>query len=238
MECCFQEKLLIAKVYRADQKDRRTERQITRHKTNHTPQSESRITGEQMTQYIRSRELIPPEQSFVIVIDVQEKLVAAIDQSERLIDSIARLLESARLFHVPITGTEQYPQGLGKTVSLLGDYLDHPCEKKRFSCVESLQLSAAGEREDGRFRAVLVGIEAHVCVQQTAFDLQSLGYEVIIPVDAVRSRHELDCSTALRRLENSGTTLTTIESLMFEWCATAEDPHFKAVSKIVTGRKQ
>lgn len=191
-----------------------------------------------MAQYIRSRELILPEQSLVIVIDVQEKLIAAIDQADKLIDSIAGLLEAARLFHVPILGTEQYPQGLGKTVSSLGDHLDCPCEKKRFSCVESLQLSGAGEREDDRFRAVLVGIEAHVCVQQTAFDLQSIGYEVVIPVDAVRSRHELDYNTALRRLENSGVTLTTIESLLFEWCATAENPNFKAVSKIVRGRKR
>ncbi len=189
-----------------------------------------------MPEYIRSHELILPEQSFVILIDVQEKLLAAIPEAESLLHSIGQLLEGARLFGVPISGTEQYPQGLGKTVSPVCDYLENPPEKKRFSCAESLQLPGAGEREDGRFRAVLIGIEAHVCVQQTALDLQAIGYEVVIPVDAVRSRHKLDYKTAIRRLENSGATLTTVESLLFEWCGTADDPNFKAISKMITGK--
>ncbi len=189
-----------------------------------------------MSEYIRSHELILPGQSILILIDVQEKLLAAIPRAESLVASIHRLLKAARLFQVPICGTEQYPQGLGKTVSPLADYLENPPEKKRFSSVESLQLPAAGERKDGRFRAILLGIEAHVCIQQSALDLLAIGYDVVVPVDAVRSRNQLDYETALRRLENSGATLTTTESLLFEWCATAEDPNFKTISKIVTGK--
>ncbi len=190
-----------------------------------------------MPEYIPSHELISPTQSLVIVIDVQEKLLAAIPDSKNLTKSICRLLQGAKLFEIPVLGTEQYPQGLGATVSPVDEYLEAPPEKKRFSSVETLQLPGAGEREDDRFRAVLVGIETHVCVQQTALDLQAIGYDVVIPVDAVRSRNQLDYETALRRLENSGATLTTIESLLFEWCGTAEHPNFKTLSRIVTGRE-
>lgn len=190
-----------------------------------------------MPEYLRSYELIQPQQSLMIVIDLQEKLLAAMSDVETFTNGICRLLKAAQLLEIPITGTEQYPQGLGPTVSPICDYLDNPAEKKRFSSVEALDWPGAGEREDGRFRAVLTGIEAHVCVLQTAFDLQAIGYDVIIPVDAVRSQKDLDYKTALRRLENSGMTLTTIESLIFEWCSTAEHPKFKAISRIVTRRE-
>ncbi|MBL4885391.1 MAG: isochorismatase family protein [Planctomycetaceae bacterium] len=190
-----------------------------------------------MSDYLRSHELIQPTQSLMIVIDLQEKLLAAIPDAESFTNDVCRLLKVADVLDVPMLATEQYPQGLGATVSPVCEYLDSPVEKKRFSSVEALNLPGAGERQDGRFRAVLVGIEAHVCVLQTAFDLQAIGYEVVIPVDAVRSQKNLDYETAIRRLENSGMTLTTIESLIFEWCGTAAHPEFKKISRIVTGRE-
>ena len=190
-----------------------------------------------MSDYLRSYELAQPEHCLMIVIDLQEKLLKAIPDAEDFTNDVCKVLKVARLLEIPISGTEQYPQGLGTTVSPVADYLDDPVEKMRFSSVESLGLVGAGERKDGRFRAVLVGIEAHVCVLQTAFDLQAIGYEVVIPVDAIRSQKQLDYDIAIKRMENSGITLTTIESLIFEWCETADHPEFKTISRIVTGRE-
>lgn len=189
-----------------------------------------------MTAYIRSGELALPEQSLVIVSDVQERLVAPIAERLKLIERCRLLLRGAALLEVPILATEQYPQKLGRTVPELTDWVVDPPAKLRFSCVEALALTAVGERTDARRRAVLVGIETHVCIQQTAFDLQSLGYEVILPVDALASQRASDHEVALRRMENSGMTLTTTQALLFEWCQTAEHPQFKALSQLITGR--
>lgn len=190
-----------------------------------------------MSDYVRSYELARPEQCLVLVSDLQEKLVAVMPDRSQLMERSCQLLRGAELLGVPIIGTEQYPQGLGKTVPEIAPFLPDPPAKKRFSCVEALQLPAAGERSDGRFRIVLIGIEAHVCIQQTAFDLQSIGYEVILPTDAIFSQRAEDRTTALRRMETAGMTLTSTQALLFEWCETAEHPQFKAISRLVTGRE-
>jgi len=191
---------------------------------------------ELMAEYIRSGELALPEESLVIVSDVQERLVAPIAERLKVIERCRFLLQGATLFEVPISVTEQYPQKLGSTVAELTEWVTAPPAKLRFSCVEALQLPAVGDRTDGRRRAVLIGIETHVCIQQTAFDLQALGYEVILPVDALASQRVSDHEVALRRMENAGMTLTTTQSLLFEWCQTAEHPQFKALSNLITGR--
>ncbi len=189
-----------------------------------------------MSEYIRSPELVGPDQSLVIVSDLQEKLMAVIPESERLVHRCGLLLQGAEWLNVPILGTEQYPQGLGPTVPALAKFLPNPPAKKRFSCVEALNLPAAGERADERFRAVVIGIETHVCVLQTAFDLQALGYEVLLPVDALASQQHQDTEIALRRMESAGMTLTTTQMLLLEWCETAEHPRFKDLSRLVLGR--
>jgi nicotinamidase-related amidase len=91
-------------------------------------------------------------------------------------------------------------------------------------------------RRSARPKVVLAGIETHVCVQQTAFDLLALGYQVFIPVDAVGSRYALDHDVALRRLEKAGAVLTTAETVVFEWVGAADHPRFKEVSKLVQDR--
>ena len=88
-------------------------------------------------------------------------------------------------------------------------------------------------RREGVRKVLLVGMESHVCVLQTTLDLLSLGYEVHLAADAVGSRFANDYDIALRRLESSGTFLTTVESVLFQWCRTADVPQFKAVSRIV-----
>lgn len=186
--------------------------------------------------YSRSPELALASQCFIVVSDIQERLMAAIPERRPLIEQAVQLLRAATLFEVPVLGTEQYPQGLGTTVPEIAEFLPDPPSKLRFSCVEALQIPPAGERHDGRFRAVIVGIETHVCVQQTAFDLQALGYEVILPVDTLASQRKTDRDVALRRMETAGMTLTTAQALAFEWCETASHPAFRQLSRLVQGK--
>jgi nicotinamidase-related amidase len=128
--------------------------------------------------------------------------------------------------------TEQYPKGLGKTAPELAARLDAPTEKNMFSCRQCEGLFDQLVAEQIR-QVVLVGIEAHVCVQQTALDLISMGFDVFIVADAVGSRKPLDQEVAFQRMQSCGAMLTTSEAVMFEWCETSQDPQFKALSRLV-----
>lgn len=181
---------------------------------------------------VRSPELLWAVDTALVVIDVQEKLIPLIPGHERLVWNIRRLIDGARLFHLPTLATEQYPQGLGKTVPELAARLESLPDKLAFSCAGcsafAEQLAAAG-----RPKVLLCGIETHVCVQQTALDLMSQGYRVYLAVDAVGSRHAIDHQTALRRLELCGATPLSVESALFEWCERSGTPEFKTLSALV-----
>ena len=191
-----------------------------------------------MSSYLRSCGLLTPEQSLVLLIDVQEKLLTGMPDPELLVHRCRMLLKVARLLNVPVLTTEQYPKGLGATDSRLKEFAQDPIPKMRFSSVEALQLPAAGDRTDQRTKAILIGMETHVCVWQTAADLLALGYEVIIPTDAVQCRNDSDHQAALMRFRDQGITISSVETVIFEWCETAEHDQFKAISRIVTGRDE
>lgn len=184
---------------------------------------------------MRSPLLASPGDSRLLIVDVQEKLMPHIEGGPAIVEACRKLLDAARLFEIPITATEQYPQGLGPTVVPLNAMIGTPIEKKRFSAAEAIPWGECSG-EDARHRVVVAGVEAHVCVQQTVLDLLSRGYVCLIPVDAVGSRHTVDRTWALDRMAASGATLTTTEAILFEWCETAESPSFKALSRLVTGR--
>lgn len=183
-------------------------------------------------QFCRSPELLSRSASGLLVVDVQEKLLAAIPARALLVWNIRRLLDAAALFAVPAVASEQYPQGLGATTSPLAERLGPRPAKQRFSC-QGCGIVPDTWGSEGRHQLVVTGIEAHVCVLQTVLDLLSSGYQVHVPIDAVAARYRLDHDTALRRMENSGAVLTTTETVMFEWCETAADPNFKQLSALV-----
>lgn len=185
------------------------------------------------SKYLRSRELLSRQNSLLIVIDVQEKLAPLICETERLLVNCGKLVETAKLFQVPAFVTEQYPQGLGPTVPGLAEHFSERPAKLRFSSAEVLNWRPAAERADERYQVVLCGIEAHVCVLQTAFDLLAAGYQVFLAADAVGSRRHLDWKIALDRLAAAGATIVTTESVLFEWCETAAAPEFKQFVAIV-----
>jgi nicotinamidase-related amidase len=173
----------------------------------------------------------------LLVIDVQEKLVVKIPAADALVRNIGLLVDGAKQVGVPVVATEQYPKGLGPTVPELASRLPERPDKVAFSCcaipsvVETFQSQA-------RPKVVLAGIETHVCVQQTALDLLSRGFQVYVAADAVGSRFPVDHEYALRRMERAGAVLVTAETAVFEWVGGAQHPNFKAISKLIQDRMQ
>ena len=183
-------------------------------------------------QILRSPELMSRSDSALLVVDVQEKLVAAISAAARILWNVRRLIDGAKVLGLPVVASEQYPQGLGPTVPDLASRLAPRPAKLAFSCRELAELFA-DLRQRNIEKLLVCGLETHVCVQQTVLDLLADGWRVYVPVDAVGSRHDLDHQTALRRMESSGAMLTTTEAALFEWCQAAGTPEFKQISRIV-----
>jgi nicotinamidase-related amidase len=182
--------------------------------------------------FTRSPELMSADDTVLAVIDVQGKLVSLITGHQRIVWNIRRLLDGAKLLGVNILATEQYPQGLGGTVAELASRLPAVVDKATFSscgCDEFCQRLA----DINVPKVLLAGIEAHVCVQQTALDLVANGYRVYVAADAIGSRFASDYETALRRMELGGVTLTTTESALFEWCQRSGTPQFKQISALI-----
>jgi nicotinamidase-related amidase len=164
----------------------------------------------------------------LVVVDVQERLAHLVLDSPRVIWNCRRLLDGAKTLGVRIAATEQYPERLGTTVEPLLSRLPERAPKLAFSgawCTRHLQTW----RDEGVFRVLMCGIESHVCIQQTAFDLMAQGMMVYVAADAVSARHRADHEFALRRLESGGAILTSTEAALFEWCRVAGTPQFKLI---------
>lgn len=190
--------------------------------------------------YVRSVDLLSRDDSRLLIVDMQEKLMPAIPVAQQVIANCVTLVKAARLLGPPVFATEQYPRGLGGTVTPLAELLGELPDKVRFSCTEVLDWSTAAESEDfalrDRHKVVVAGIEAHVCVLQTVLDLMAAGYHVYVPADAVASRHKLDWRVALDRMAAHGAVITTTESVLFEWCELAGSAEFKEISRLVKER--
>jgi nicotinamidase-related amidase len=179
----------------------------------------------------RSPELMNREDSALLVVDAQVKLLDIIPSSKRIIWNIRRLLDSAAALGVPVAATEQYPDRLSPTVPELKERIGPAPDKMCFSASVCGDIFE-GWKADNRYRVLVCGIEAHVCVMQTALDVVAAGFDTYVAVDAVGSRYAVDRDTALRRMESAGVILTTTETAMFEWCRTAEAPEFKTISAL------
>jgi nicotinamidase-related amidase len=173
--------------------------------------------------------------SALLVIDVQDKLLAKMPDVPRLVRNIAFLIDAARLLDVPVAATEQYPKGLGPTTAELAQRLPVRPGKVVFSCC-SIPAVVEGFRAAARPKVVLAGMETHVCVLQTALDLLSQDFRVYIPVDAVGSRFAVDHEQAIRRLDRAGAIITTSETAVFEWLGGSNHPRFKQVSALIQER--
>lgn len=171
--------------------------------------------------------MLSRERAALVVIDVQQGF-SSYETFDAVAVACGKLLAAARILELPRIVSEQYPKGLGHTVAQVGLEGEQPIEKTVFSAVR-----AEGFTLQGRDQAILCGIEAHVCVSQTALDLLRRGVEVHVPADAVGSRHRIDYETGLERLQRAGAVVGTTESVLFELLERAGTPEFKAIQRLV-----
>ncbi|MGQ3892311.1 hydrolase [Legionella sp. CNM-4043-24] len=176
--------------------------------------------------------LLKHDQSCLLLIDVQEKLAPHVLKEKELLARCEWLMSLANEMKVPMLVSEQYPKGLGVTVSPLRELAgqSETIEKVYFSCWRDAGFKAALQAVH-RKQLILIGMETHVCVLQTALDLVEAGYDVFVVVDAVSSRHEPDYRYGLKRMKQHGVNLITSEMVLFEWVEKAGTPEFKALSK-------
>jgi nicotinamidase-related amidase len=168
----------------------------------------------------------------LLIVDMQDKLLALIDDREQVVARIVSLIQGARALNVPVWATEQYPRGLGPTTAQIATLIPDRPAKTNFHCCAVPQFL---EQLYGRHirHVTVAGIEAHVCVAQTALELLDMGFRVQVPADAVTARRRIDWEFALRRLEHAGAVVTTTEAVLFEWSETSDRPEFKAISELV-----
>ena len=168
----------------------------------------------------------------LLVIDLQDKLMTRIHDRDLVQANTVRLIKAAGALHLPVWATEQYPEGLGPTVAEVAALIPSRPAKTTFHCCAVPQLL---EQLYGRQirHLTLAGIEAHVCVAQTALELLNLGFQVQVPADAVGSRSRFDWEFALRRLEHAGAVVSTTEAVLFEWTECSDRPEFKTISALV-----
>lgn len=170
----------------------------------------------------------------LVVIDYQEKLLPKISGADAVAEQAIKLIRFARELEIPILWTEQYPKGLGHTVEPVAAELNGitAIEKTAFGCLGDPGFAQALE-STGRKQLLLTGIEAHICVMQTALLALENGYSVFIPRDAVGSRFEREYEAGLDRLERAGAELVTTEMAIFEMLREAGTPEFKKALPLI-----
>lgn len=178
--------------------------------------------------------MIKAERSMIALIDVQERLTPAMAGADELIGSVGRILQGAAVLEVPVLVSRQYPKGLGDTLPELREHLEGAAtvDKVHFSCTLDDHWTAAFDAID-RPQAILIGIEAHVCVLQTALGLRAKGIETFVVADAVSSRRVDSVALALERLRQNGVQVVNREMVLFEWMQSAQHPSFKAISALI-----
>lgn len=169
-----------------------------------------------------------------MIIDVQGRLARNVFQPSGLESNISKLIRACQILDVPVLVTEQYPKGLGNTLQQLMELLpgNIPVEKISFSCCGEEEFMKR-LRGFNRSNILIAGIEAHVCVYQTAVDLVEFGYNVHLVTDGVSSRTEENRLLGIRCIEKAGATLTSTEMAVFELLRVADGERFKAISGIV-----
>lgn len=177
------------------------------------------------------------QDAVLLVVDVQERLSAAMPapELERVLRNTRLLVEAAKTLGLPVLVTEQYPRGLGPTVAALREALPPeaaPVEKVKFSCA-AVDEVARRLAETGRHQVVLAGMEAHVCVFQTARDLSRDGFVPFVPRDAVCSRTAENHAVGLDLMREAGATITSTESVVFDLLGAAGTPEFKKLSALI-----
>jgi nicotinamidase-related amidase len=178
--------------------------------------------------------MLSTDNAVLVIIDVQERLLRVMPDKDKLVESFQKLIQGAKVLGVPTVMTEQYPQGLGPTVPEITQLLPEvkPITKVSFSCCQETGFTASLEALK-RKQVLMTGIEAHVCVYQTALDLLANGFEVQVVADCVSSRTQFNRDIGLNRICAAGGSVTSVETALFELLRVARGDKFKEISKIV-----
>lgn len=173
-------------------------------------------------------------ETVLVVVDVQERLARVMPRREQVEAAIRVLLRTAKLHDIPVIVTQQYTKGLGPTVEALAAELEgiEPVEKICFSSCGEEPFTRALDSLSRR-KVILTGMEAHICVLQTALDLLDAGYTVHVPWDAVCSRIDGNRDAAMGFLERAGAFVTSSETAAFQILEKAGTPEFKEISSLL-----
>jgi nicotinamidase-related amidase len=176
---------------------------------------------------------IDADNSAVLIIDIQEKLVKMLEESDVAKSSVI-IAKSSETLNIPVIITEQYPKGLGNTINEIKETLTHAkyIEKNTFSAYLSDELKNHLEKINKK-QIIIFGIETHICVLQTALDLLNNGYEVFVVEDCCGSRKNKNKECALKRLLHAGAQIVTTEMVIFEWLKSSKHTSFKEVQAFI-----
>ncbi len=184
---------------------------------------------------MRHPQILQADRSVLVVVDMQEPFLRHLFERERVVNGCRLLIQSAKVLKVPVIATLQYAQKMGGVVPEIAEVLPEGCEpidKMCFSCYGSEPFRAALMASE-RAQVVLCGVEAHICVTQTALDAQAAGFHVQVAEDAVSSRSREDWQIAMRRLRHAGVVVTCAESVIYEWLVQAGTDEFRQILQLV-----
>lgn len=176
--------------------------------------------------------MLDTNNSILVIIDIQEKLVKAASNGEKTIINTSKISQAAQILSIPVIITEQYPKGLGATVESITGNDAFIMEKSSFSAFKEPEFEQK-IKSLNRKQVILCGIEAHICVLQTAIDLYKNGYEVYVLKDCVSSRSEEEQNSGLELLKQYGIKVITVEIALFQWLKSSKHPQFKDIQKLI-----
>jgi nicotinamidase-related amidase len=175
--------------------------------------------------------LLDAQRSSLLAIDLQERMLPAVADNGELLRNCEWLVRAAQKIGIPVAAIEQYPKGLGPVVAVIGELLP-PDAVGRKTCFSSVAAKCLAELPGSdRAQVVIVGVEAHVCVLQTALDLYHEGKEVYVVADCVGSRRHADRDLAIARMRQEGVRIVSREMAVFEWLGEANTALFRAISR-------
>lgn len=175
------------------------------------------------------------DDSVLIIVDAQEKLVKAVPDGNKIVNNFVKVAHAADILNIPTIITEQYPAGLGATVDDIKNTVSagtFTVEKNNFSAMSEPYFNSAF-KACGKKQAVIGGIETHICVLQTAYDLIKEGIEVYIIKDCTSSRKNEEYEAGIELLRQYGARIATVEIVLFEWLKSSKHQHFKEIQNLI-----
>lgn len=177
--------------------------------------------------------LAHPDQSVLLVCDLQENFLKAVPEANQILNRAAFLIQAANILQIPTLATVQNPTRMGSHHPQIAPHITGPTfEKMVFSCCGAPGLNEAVEKLD-RPQIILIGVETHICITQTSSDFLEAQYEVFLPLDAIASRTTTSTKIATKRLRDLGAHVTHTESVVYEWLQSADHPEFKKILELV-----